>query len=41
MEWDYEEIQRALQKQAEEGLTAAQNTLDGVVPEDAPAFPEE
>ena len=41
MEWDYEEIQRALQKQAEEGLTAAQNTLDGVVPEDAPTFPAE
>lgn len=41
MEWDIEEIQRALKKQAEEGLTGAQNTLDGVIPQEPPAFPAE
>ena len=41
MEWDFEEIQRALKKQAEEGLTGAQNTLDGVIPQEPPALPAE
>ena len=34
MEWPFDEIQSALKKQEEEGLTAAQNTLAGVVPDD-------
>jgi hypothetical protein len=36
-----DEIQSALKKQAEEGLAAAQNTLNGVIPEEPPAFPAE
>jgi SPP1 family phage portal protein len=41
MEWQMDEIQSALKKQAEEGLAAAQNTLNGVIPEEPPAFPAE
>ena len=41
MEWDYDEIQSALKKQAEEGLEWAQGALDAVVPEEDPAFPAE
>jgi SPP1 family phage portal protein len=48
MEWDFDAIQSALKKQAEEGLEGAQSALDAVVPEDDadvpeedPAFPEE
>ncbi len=41
MEWDFDAIQSALKKQAEEGLTGAQGVLDAVVPEDDPEFPAE
>ena len=41
MDIDYDEIQSALKKQAEEGIQGAQNTLDTVIPEDEPETPEE
>lgn len=41
MEWDFDAIQSALKKQAEESLAGAQGALDAVVPEDDPAFPVE